>query len=100
MILSITLCLLLLAMTLTLIRAFAGPSVYDRILAVNAFGTLTVLFIAALGYQTGRPEFLDISLLYAMFNFLGTIAVLKYIRFRDLVADDTPPPDLLREDKP
>ncbi len=73
---------LIVAMILVLIRLFAGPSLYDRVLAVNAFGTLTVLFIAVLGFLNGRPDFLDIALLYALINFVGTIAVLKFFRYR------------------
>jgi multicomponent Na+:H+ antiporter subunit F len=75
---------LVVAMALALIRAYAGPSLYDRILAVNAFGTKTVLMIAALGFLMGRPEFLDIALVYALINFIGTIAVLKFFRYGDL----------------
>jgi multicomponent Na+:H+ antiporter subunit F len=61
-----------------------GPIVYDRVLAANIFGTFTVLFIAVLGFLTGRPDFLDIALLYALINFVGTIAVLKFFRYRAL----------------
>ncbi len=75
---------LLVTMALALFRAFAGPTLYDRILAVNAFGTKTVLIIAVLGFLMGRPEFLDIALAYALINFIGTIAVLKFFRYGDL----------------
>ncbi|GAB4516803.1 MAG: monovalent cation/H+ antiporter complex subunit F [Parvularculaceae bacterium] len=70
------------AMILTLTRLFAGPSLYDRVLAANSFGTKTVLLIGVLGYLTGRPDFLDIALLYALINFVGTIAILKFFRYR------------------
>ncbi len=75
---------ILLIMALTLWRAVMGPTVYDRILAVNAFGTLTVLLIAVFGFLTERPEFLDIALVYALINFIGTIAVCKYATFAHL----------------
>lgn len=75
---------LLVAMALGLVRAFLGPTVYDRVLAVNAIGTKTVLLIAVLGFLDGRPEFLDIALLYALINFIGTIAVLKFVRYADM----------------
>lgn len=75
---------LVVAMALALIRAYAGPTLYDRILAVNAFGTKTVLMIAVLGFMMGRPDFLDIALVYALINFIGTIAVLKFFRYGDL----------------
>ena len=75
---------LLVSMALALARALLGPTVYDRILAVNAFGTKTVLLVAVFGFLTDRPDFLDISMLYALINFVGTIAVLKFFEYRDL----------------
>ena len=72
------------AMVLTLLRAILGPSLYDRILAGNSFGTKTVLLLGLMGYLTGRPDFLDIALLYALINFVGTIAILKFFRYKDL----------------
>ncbi|MEE8334724.1 MAG: monovalent cation/H+ antiporter complex subunit F [Alphaproteobacteria bacterium] len=75
---------ILVTMILALIRAVKGPSIYDRILAVNMFGTKTVLMIAVLGFLMGRPEFLDIALAYALINFVGTIAVLKVFKYGDL----------------
>lgn len=80
---------LLVAMALTLIRAFAGPTLFDRVLAANSFGTKTVLLIGVLGFLTNRPEFLDIALLYALVNFIGTIAVLKFFRYRNLGLSNT-----------
>jgi multicomponent Na+:H+ antiporter subunit F len=76
----------LVTMGLTLVRAVLGPSVYDRILSVNTFGTATVLFISVLGFFTGRPDFLDLALLYALLNFIGTIAILKYFKHGSLAA--------------
>lgn len=67
-----------LSMVLILARALIGPTVYDRILAVNTFGTATVMMIAIVGYLMGRPEFLDIAIAYALINFIGTVAVLKF----------------------
>ncbi|MDE1174316.1 MAG: monovalent cation/H+ antiporter complex subunit F [Parvibaculaceae bacterium] len=72
------------AMGLAALRLFAGPGRYDRALAVNCFGTLTMLLIALTGFVTGRPDFLDIALLYALVNFIGTIAILKFFRYRTL----------------
>lgn len=80
---------LIIGMVLVLIRLFAGPTVYDRVMAVNLFGSHTVLFIGVLGFLTGRPDFLDIALLYALINFVGTIAVLKFFRYRAI--GDMPP---------
>ena len=53
---------IMVVMVLAMARALAGPTVYDRILAVNMFVTKTVLLIAVLGFLGGRPDFLDIAL--------------------------------------
>ena len=84
---------ILITMSLALIRAIKGPSIYDRILAVNMFGTKTVLIIAVLGFLMGRPDFMDIALVYALINFVGTIAVLKVFKYGDLgrAGDDEEP---------
>jgi multicomponent Na+:H+ antiporter subunit F len=77
---------ILVAMALALVRALIGPTLYDRILAINAFGTKTVLIIAVYGFLSGRPEFADIALVYALINFIGTVAVLKFFEYGDLGA--------------
>jgi multicomponent Na+:H+ antiporter subunit F len=69
---------ILLAVALGLVRAFRGPTLYDRILAVNMIGMQTVVMVAVLGFLDDRPEFLDIALLYALISFISTIAVLKF----------------------
>lgn len=74
-------CLLLLASaTLIIYRALAGPTVYDRILAVNALGTKTVLLVAILGFLGTPAFFLDTSIVYALINFIATIGILRYVR--------------------
>lgn len=70
------------AMILALVRAFAGPSLYDRVLAGNSFGTKTVLLIGLMGFVTGRPDFLDIALLYALINFTAILAILRFFSYR------------------
>lgn len=75
---------LLVSMVLAITRALLGPTIYDRILSVNSIGTKTVLLIAAFGFATGRPDFLDIALVYALINFIGTIAILKFFEYHDL----------------
>lgn len=72
------------AILFVLFRLFAGPTLYDRVIAVNLFGTLTVLLIGLMGFLTSRPDFLDIAMLYALMNFIGTIAVLKFFRYRSI----------------
>lgn len=75
---------LLISMALLLVRLYIGETAYDRVLATNIFGTKTVLLIAVLGFLSGRPDFLDVGLLYALINFTGTIAVLKFVRYRSI----------------
>jgi multicomponent Na+:H+ antiporter subunit F len=74
-------------MFLALARAAIGPTVFDRVLAANMFGTKTVLLIAVAGFLTGRPEWLDLAIVYALVNFAGTVAVAKYCRFGNLASD-------------
>lgn len=74
----------LLTMVLALIRAVLGPSVYDRVLAVNMFGTKTVLLLAVSAFLGGRPDFLDLALAYALINFIGVMAVLRFFQARQL----------------
>ncbi|MGE0610938.1 MAG: monovalent cation/H+ antiporter complex subunit F [Hyphomicrobiales bacterium] len=74
----------LVAMSLAVARALAGPTVFDRVLAGNAIGTSAIMLLALFGFLTGRPEFLDIGILYALLNIIGTLAVLKFFRYGDL----------------
>ncbi len=71
---------LLVTLALALVRAIAGPSVFDRVLAGNCIGTVAMLLLAVLGFLTGRPEFLDLAITYGLLNMVGTIAVLKFFR--------------------
>ena len=81
MMFAVTAGAVLVAMALAIFRAIKGPTVYDRILAVNSAGTLTVVLISVYGFMSGRPDFLDLALVYALINFIATIAVSKYVEF-------------------
>jgi multicomponent Na+:H+ antiporter subunit F len=72
----------LITMALALVRALLGPTIYDRLLAANMFGTKTVLLLSVVAFLYGRPDFLDLALVYALINFIGVIAVLEFIRER------------------
>ncbi len=74
---------LLVTMALAIVRAVKGPSLYDRVLAVNMFGTKTVLFLAVASYLMGRPDFLDLALAYALINSIGVMAVLQFFQSRE-----------------
>ncbi|MBX9811134.1 MAG: hypothetical protein K2Y16_05915 [Burkholderiales bacterium] len=75
---------LLAALALALTRAFLGPTVFDRAQAANTVGTIAMLLLAVIGFLTGRPEFLDLAIVYGLLNVVGTIAVLKYFEYGDL----------------
>lgn len=73
---------LVVTMALALARAVMGPTVYDRVLSVNMFGTKTVLLLSVIAFLYGRPDFLDLALAYALINFIGVLAVLEFFRSR------------------
>lgn len=73
-------------MSLALARALKGPTIYDRIVAVNVFGTKTVLIIALISGMTGHYDLVDVALVYALINFIAIVAVLKLAKMRDLAA--------------
>jgi multicomponent Na+:H+ antiporter subunit F len=75
---------ILVAMAMAMARALLGPTVFDRVLALNTVGTKTVILLAVIGFLTGRPDWVDLSLVYALINFIGTIAVLKFFEYGDL----------------
>ena len=79
---EVCLATLLLSVIILLYRIYLGPTLYDRVIAVNSVGTLAVLIIGVVGFLTQRPDFLDIALLYALINFIGTIAILKLFRYK------------------
>jgi multicomponent Na+:H+ antiporter subunit F len=77
----------LIALALAVARALMGPTAFDRLLAANTIGTLAVVLLALFGFLTGRPEFLDIGITYALLNVIGTLAVLKFFRYGALGYD-------------
>ncbi|MGE0416503.1 MAG: monovalent cation/H+ antiporter complex subunit F [Acetobacteraceae bacterium] len=88
---------LLVSIALVVLRAWLGPTVFDRILAANTMGTLAVCLIAVYGFLTDRPDFLDIAIVYALLNVISTLAILKYFRFGSL-GDPDPHRDATQAD--
>ena len=80
---------ILIVMALALTRALLGPTLFDRILAVNTFGTKTVLLVTVLAFFTNNAAYLDIALVYALINFIGVIAVLRFLEY-GREQEDTP----------
>ncbi len=84
---AIAACAVLVALALAVTRALAGPTVFDRVLAGNTVGTLAILLLAVVGFLTGRPEWLDIAIVYGLLNVISTLAILKFFRHGDLAYD-------------
>jgi len=76
--------LVIVSMAMMLGRLLGGPTLYDRLLAVNSFGTKTILFLCVFCFVIDRPDGVDIAILYALMNFIATIAVLKFFNYREL----------------
>lgn len=83
-VLIITALAILGTMALALVRALKGPTVYDRIVAVNVFGTKTVLVVALISFVSGHADLIDVALVYSLINFIAIVAVLKLVKMRDL----------------
>ncbi len=81
---------LLVTLVLVLTRSALGPTVFDRALAANAIGTVAMVLLAVMGFLNGRPEFLDLAIVYGLLNVIGTIAVLKAFRYGDLGVPGAP----------
>ena len=88
MMFAMTAIALLIALALCLVRIAKGPTLFDRVIAGNTIGTLSVLLLAVIGYVYGRPAFIDLAITYALLNIIGTIAVLKFFRYGDLGSDE------------
>jgi multicomponent Na+:H+ antiporter subunit F len=83
-VLVLTTMLVFVTMVFALIRALRGPTIYDRILAVNVFGTKTVLVVALISLLKGHSDLVDVALVYALINFIAVVAVLKLVKMGDL----------------
>lgn len=80
------------AMIIALVRAFRGPGRYNRILAINVFGSKTILLVALASFLFGPPGSLDIAILYALMNFIAIVAVLRLTHYPELIGQEEPDP--------
>lgn len=78
---------ILVALALVVLRALRGPTVFDRVLAGNSVGNLAIMLLAVVGFLTGRPEWLDIAITYALLNVISTLVILKFFRHGNLAYD-------------
>ena len=91
---------ILVSMALAVARAVLGPTVFDRILAVNMFGTKSVLLVAVFAFLSGRPDVLDIALLYSLLNFLGVVAALRLVERHEFYSDGSDKTDTTNNEGP
>lgn len=71
---------------LTFYRAIYGPALLNRLAGVNVIGTKTVIILLLIGFIYGRiDKFVDISLVYALLNFVATLAAAKYLERKESV---------------
>ena len=70
--------LLVIFAVIVIYRVVKGPTMQDRVVAVNVIGTKTVVIIAIIAMALGQPDYLDIALVYALLNFLLSIAISKF----------------------
>ena len=83
MIFFLTLAILGISVFMCLVRAIKGPTPFDRILSISSIGTIIAIGISVHGFAFNRPDFVDISLMYVLLNFLGTIAILRYYKIKN-----------------
>ena len=93
----ITAVVILVGVLVVLRRVLSGPTLLDRILAVNVIGTKTIVLLALVGFLRAEQAaeiggvaadyeragfFVDIALAYALINFIATVAILRYLEAR------------------
>lgn len=80
---------LLVTVVLALVRGALGPTIFDRLQSANTVGTCAMLLLAVMGFLFGRPDFLDLAIVYGLLNAIGVFAVLKFLRQGNLGEEDT-----------
>ena len=79
---------ILFAVLLSLYRVICGPTIIDRIIGANVIGTKTITVIVLTGQLFERVEFfIDVALLYALINFIGTLALARYFERKGVLAE-------------
>jgi multicomponent Na+:H+ antiporter subunit F len=76
--------ILLFCVLLLVIRMAAGPSVADRIVALNIFGMVLIAICAFMAVIGKMPHFIDIAIAWALQSFIGTLALAKFLEGRPL----------------
>ena len=75
----VALTMLAVAAALTFIRLAKGPTLPDRVIAIDLIGVLLVCLLVLMAGVTGQQAFLDVAMVVALISFVGTVAYARYI---------------------
>ena len=81
-IVSLAFILLGIALVITFIRLIKGPTLPDRVVALEMMASLTVAFIGVYAVASGRGEFLDVAMVLALTAFLAAVGFSRYLEKR------------------
>lgn len=90
---DISLALLMLAFLLIIIRIVRGPTLPDRILALDMLVAVGIGFIAVIGIKTGFFLYIDVAIALGLIGFLATVAFARYVLGRGTTVDEAPDPE-------
>lgn len=71
--------MLSMAAALTFLRLVKGPTLPDRVIAIDLIGVLLVCLLVLMAGATGQQAFLDVAMVVALISFVGTVAYSRYI---------------------
>jgi multicomponent K+:H+ antiporter subunit F len=83
--LDIALAMVALATALCLFRLAAGPTLADRVLALDTLSINAIALLALLALRPGGAVYFEVALLIAMLGFVGTVALAKYVLRGDIL---------------
>ena len=86
----IALILLGLALLVSIVRIVIGPTLADRVLALDLLTVVAMGFVGAIAIRTGLPLYLDIAIALALLGFLATLAFTRYILSRGRMTQEDP----------
>lgn len=70
---------LVILMLVSMIRLYIGPSIADRVVAVDAINTMTIAVMILLGVYYKQLIFIDVAIVYALLSFVSTLYIAKYL---------------------
>ena len=76
---TLTLTVLAVAAVLTFVRLVRGPTLPDRVIAIDLIGVLIVCLLVVVAESTAQQAFLGVAMVLALISFVGTVAYARYI---------------------